>query len=225
MGSFKNWQGCYGNFQNPCMVAGYLLTPLPPNYMRPLHKLIQAPGWKDSNTCDSLINVFDGEDYVARIGDTSYTSATGKEAELRYQITVDNNSYLFIYRYAVVLQNGGHPAWQQPDFQVMITNAAGTVLDSTCGYFYIEAPPTGQVWPGWHSCITDISWKDWTTVGLDLTSYLGQTIYINFKVRGCWYNTHFGYAYISAYCGYLQVQTALCEGDTSATLTAPPGFS
>lgn len=225
LGNFDNWNGCYGHFSIPCEVEGFLLVPEPPAFMRPLHKLIQGPGWLDDNTCDTLINVFPGEGYIARIGDTSYSNGTGKESEMSYRVTVSNSNYLFVYRYAVVLQNGGHPPDMQPDFQVMITDTLGNVIDSTCGYYYICAPPTGTVWPGWHSCITNISWKDWTTVGMDLTSYYGEAIYIKFKVRGCWYNTHFGYAYISAYCGYLELQTALCEGDTSATLTAPPGFS
>ncbi|HNW77193.1 MAG TPA: FISUMP domain-containing protein [Bacteroidales bacterium] len=241
MGTFKNWGGCYGYFgtetlvhgfpppaYGPCYQDGFLVAPEPPLFDKPLHRIIQAPGWMDSNSCDSLSTVFPGEDFVARIGDTSYTAGswtTGKEAELHYQVNVSNNSYLFIYRYAVVLENGGHDPELQPDFQVMITNDEGTVLDSTCGYYYICAPPTGQIWPGWHSCITDVSWKDWTTVGMNLTPYYGQTVNILFKVRGCYYDTHFGYAYISAYCGYLVLQTALCEGQDSAVLTAPPGFS
>ena len=60
---------------------------------------------------------------------------------------------------------------------------------------------------------------------MDLTSYLGQTIYILFKARPCSYDTHFGYAYISTYCSQLEIQTSLCEGQDSAVLTAPPGFS
>ena len=241
LGTFKGWQGCYGYFgkdQIPgypapppygaCASPGFLVNPIPPLYDNPLHKIIAAPGWPASSTCGNLPSVFPGEDFVVRIGDTAYTGGTwptGKEAEMRYGVTVSNDSYLFIYRYAVVLQNGGHAPALQPDFQVMITDNAGNVLDSTCGYYYIAAPPTGQTWPGWHTCVSDVSWKDWTTVGLDLTSYFGQTVYINFKVRGCYYDTHFGYAMISAYCGMLQLQTALCQGDTSATLTAPPGFT
>jgi uncharacterized protein (TIGR02145 family) len=223
-GTFHYWEGCYGHFSNSCEIEGFLLSQEPPQYTRPLHKIIHGPGWYDSNTCDSLRTVFPGEAYSCRIGDTTYTGGTGKAAEVKYAVTVSSDSYLFIYRYAVVLQNGGHPANQQPDFKVEVTDASGTLLD-TCGYYYICAPPSGQIWPGWHSCVNDISWKEWTTVGMNLTPYLGQTVYIHFKARGCWYNTHFGCAYLSTYCAFLTMQTAMCEGDTSATLTAPPGFT
>ena len=60
---------------------------------------------------------------------------------------------------------------------------------------------------------------------MNLTPYFGQTVRIVFTTNGCCYNAHRGYAYISAYCSYLNVQTALCQGDSSATLTAPPGFT
>ena len=67
----------------------------------------------------------------------------------------------------------------------------------------------------------DVYWKDWTTVGMDLTAYSGQTVYINFKARGCYYDTHFGYAYISAYCNPMAIQLSFCPDSTTATLTAP----
>ena len=222
-GTFNNWHGCYGLFSNPCTNPGFLL-----GGAHPLHKIIAAPGWIDSNTCGGLSNIFPGDSYVARIGDTMYTTNPNntikKEAELRYPVTVSSTSYLFIYRYAVVLQTGGHSSNMQPDFRVEVTDSTGTLLDS-CGYFYFPAPNSGAPPPGWHLCNGDVYWKDWTTVGMDLTPYFGQIVYINFRSRGCWYNTHFGYAYVSAFCGYLVVHTAMCESDTSAVLTAPPGFT
>ena len=222
-GDWTNWQGCYGYFNNSCQFPGFKKTP-----PHPLHLLIPGPGWLDHNTCDTLLNVFPGEGFVARLGDTIYSNSTTKAAELKYEVTVTSDSYLFIYRYAVVLQSGNHNPSIQPDFKVMITNDAGTVLDSTCGYYYIAAQQSGPPATGWHLCTNvyqgDVYWKDWTTVGMDLTPYFGQTIFIVFKVRPCTYNTHFGYAYISSYCNQLEIQTALCEGQDSAVLTAPPGF-
>ena len=225
-GNYTGWTGCYGYFSNTCIISGFD-TAGP----HPLYKIIAAPGWLDSNACGGLHNVFPGDSYVARLGDTMYTLpqfANYKEAELKYPVNVSSSSYLFIYRYAVVLQTGGHPIYQQPDFRVEVTDSTGALLDS-CGYFYFPAPNSGSPPPGWNLCTNnnhgDVYWKDWTTVGMDLTPYLGQTVYINFRARGCWYDTHFGYAYISAYCGSLEVHTFLCSGDSSATLIAPPGFT
>jgi len=219
-GNWTNWQGCYGYHSNSCWFSGFKTTS--PNA---LHVIIPGPGYLDPNTCDSLLNVFPGESFVAKLGDTLETNPSIKAAELKYQVTVTSDSYLFIYRYAIVLQSGGHDIGAQPDFKVMVTDSAGQVLDSTCGYYYFEAQKEGPPRAGWHLCGFNVYWKDWTTTGMDLSSYLGQTIYIVFKVRPCSWDTHFGYAYISAYCNQLEIQTALCEGQDSAVLTAPPGFS
>jgi len=213
-GDFTNWTGCYGWYNKSCNcnTAGLRTTG-----SHPLHKIIPAPGWHDHNTCDSLLNVFPGEDYVARLGDTMYTSSANaqsnrcpppnpqpvkKEAELKYAIDVSSSSYLFIYRYAVVLQTGGHtpPSSYQPDFRIQITDASGNVLDSTCGYYYVTAQLSGAPVSGWHRCQNnsngDVYWKDWTTVGVNLSAYVGKTVYANFKDSGCSYDNNLGYAYI-----------------------------
>lgn len=60
---------------------------------------------------------------------------------------------------------------------------------------------------------------------MSLENYFGHHVTIVFTSKDCSPGGHYGYAYISAYCNYLQVVTAMCQGDSSATLTAPPGFS
>ncbi len=221
-GNFNDWTGCYGYFSSPCIQPGFLT-----GGAHPLYKIIHAPGWHDSNTCGNLLNVFPGDAYVARLGDTAYSSYHYTEAELKYQVPVTSTSYLFIYRYAPVLQTGGHPNGQQPDFRVEVTDSLGTLLDS-CGYFYFPAPTSGPPPAGWNLCTGvssgNVYWKNWTTVGMDLSPWFGQTVTIDFRARGCWYNTHFGYAYVSAFCSYLAVRTAMCQGDSTAMLIAPPGF-
>ena len=227
-GDWTNWTGAYGFFSTPGIYPGYSSTG-----SNILHQVIPAPGWQDPFTCFGLTNVFPGESFVTRLGDTLYIPPTNttipKEAEMSYAVNVTPDSYLFIYRYAIVLQTGGHIDSEQPDFKVQITDAAGVELDPTCGSYHIAAQFGGAPNPGWNLCPgvypMDVYWKDWTTVGMDLTSYSGQTVYIHFKARGCFYDTHFGYAYISAYCNPMAIQLSYCPDSTTATLTAPPGFA
>jgi uncharacterized protein (TIGR02145 family) len=215
-GNFSNWTGCYGSFVNPCQTPG--LDTIEDPWARQI--IIPGPGTLDPNTCNSILTVFPGEPFSAKLGN----SHTGGEAEeLKYSVNVTEDSYLFVYRYAVVLQDPGHSKTQQPSFTIAITDTLGNLLDPTCGYYYVSAH-IGL--PGWGTCsTTQVTYKDWTTVGLNLTPWLGQNVTITFTTRDCSLGGHYGYAYISAYCNYLQMLTALCEGDTSATLTAPPGFS
>ena len=60
---------------------------------------------------------------------------------------------------------------------------------------------------------------------MDMTPFFGETIQVVFTTRGCWYSAHQGYAYINTYCSKLDLDIGLCEGDTNAVLTAPPGFN
>ena len=98
---------------------------------------MQGPGYHDPYTCDSLITVFPGESFSARLGDTA---RGGKAEQLKYQLTVTSAAYLFIYRYAVVLESPNHLVNEQPGFQVDVETLSGTILDSTCGYYLFYAP-------------------------------------------------------------------------------------
>jgi uncharacterized protein (TIGR02145 family) len=233
LGNWTGWAGCYGYGTNPplnsCQNSGLLTgPPYPANYTVPLHKIMPAPGHKDYWGCNVVNTVFPGEDFSARLGDTT----TGRHgAELHYDLYVDSLNYLFVYRYAVVLESPNHPVERQPNFQVVIRDSAGNTLDPVCGYYYIAAPSTPNTPPpGWTWCNTygrSRYARPWTTVGMDLTPYVGRNITLAFIAKGCCIDggSHRGYAFVSAYCSSLIIQTAMCEGDTSATLTAPPGFA
>jgi len=232
-GDWSNWTGCYGYGTNPplpsCTNIGFLTSPTGGNYTEPLHKMMAAPGYHDYWGCDTVRTVFTGESFSARIGDT----ATGRHgAEVHYEVYVNSTNYLFVYRYAVVLESPSHSVAQQPNFQVVIRDSVGNTLDPVCGYYYIAAPTTANTPPpGWVYCINPGNRqryaKPWTTVAMDLTPYVGRHITLAFIAKGCCISngSHRGYAFVSAYCSALIIQTALCQGDTVATLTAPPGFA
>jgi hypothetical protein len=232
-GDWSYWAGCYGQIwetNNPTKV--HLQPCMQPGFLIPRHRLMHLPATLDPYACDSLLTIFPGETFSARLGDT----AQGGHAEqLKYNVTVTNFRQLFIYRYAVVLESPGHvPVAERPGFSVQVNDSLGNVIDSTCGYYTFVVPyqapsPFYPIPAGWHYCGSPPTglgeyWKNWTTVGLNLGNWIGQTVTIVFTTHGCAFTAHRGYAYISAYCNYLQVHTAMCEGDTSATLTAPPGF-
>ncbi|MEI7662788.1 MAG: PKD domain-containing protein, partial [Bacteroidota bacterium] len=233
MGDWTGWTGCYGFGTTPplpsCQDSGLLTgPPFPANFLVPLHKIMPAPSHLDYWSCGVIPTVFPGESFSARIGDTT----TGRHgAELHYKIYVTSANYLFVYRYAVVLESPSHSVAQQPNFQVVIRDSVGNTLDPTCGYYYISAPTTPNTPPpGWTWCNSygrSRYARPWTTVGMDLTPYVGRHITLAFIAKGCCIldGSHRGYAFVSAYCSSLLIQTAMCQGDTSATLTAPPGFA
>jgi gliding motility-associated-like protein len=211
LGNFTDWEEYYGDVLFPAHYQG--LSP-------GRHTIIRAPGSNDPRTCGGLLTIPPGESFSAKLGNENIDS----EAEqLRYTISVNSTTNLFIYKYAVVLQDPGHLPEEQPSFTIEVADNTGTVIDPVCGYYYVYAQ---QGLPTWHSCPDDeVIWKDWTTVGIDLTPYIGQTVSIVFTTRDCSLGGHYGYSYISAYCSKLQIMFGYCPNDTIATVTAPPGFS
>ncbi len=212
-GTLNGWQGgtggcCPINTTTPGIVTGR-------------HTIMTGTG-TDPNACDLITVVAPGGLYSARLGNDS----TGSEAEkLTYSLTVSASNSLFIYKYAVVLQDPDHSQSEQPRFQIRVLNAAGALIDPVCGEYTVVS---GGNIPGFQTCANsfgDVRYKDWTTVGLDLSAYIGQTISIEFATGDCSLGGHFGYAYVDAYCSPLQISSTYCTGSFAAILSAPIGFS
>lgn len=174
----------------------------------------------DKNTCNNITVVAPGGKYSAKLGNDS----TGKEVEtLSYALDVSESNALFIYKYAVVLQNGGHIAEEQPYFKVSIFNENRELIDPLCGSYSVVA--TSNL-PGFGYCVpSKVAYKDWTTVGLNLSAYIGKKIIIEFETGDCSRGGHYGYAYVEAYCSSLKINSTYCADANSTVLTAPIGFT
>lgn len=211
-GTLTGWQGQTGNC---CPI-----TTTTPGIVNGRHTIMTGTG-TDPNTCDAVTVVAPGGVYSARVGN----DGSGSQAEtLSYTITVTPSSSLFIYKYAVVLEDPGHDPSDQPRFQVKVLNSLGQLIDPTCGQYTVVAA-AGLA--GFQTCSTsgDVRYRDWTTVGLNLSSYIGQTLTIEFETGDCGQGAHFGYAYVDAYCSPLTIGATYCSGSFAAELTAPIGFS
>lgn len=213
-GDLSGWQGQTG-YCCPIFTA-------PSGIVTGRHTIMTGTA-TDPNTCDMVTVVAPGGLYSARVGNDN----TGAEAEtLSYTMTVTPSSSLFIYKYAVVLQDPGHSPEEQPRFQVRVLNAAGQLIDPVCGVYTVVAAVGLD---GFQTCSStsngDIRYRDWTTVGLNLSAFMGQTITVEFETGDCSPGAHFGYAYVDAYCSPLQIGATYCTGSFAAQLTAPIGFT
>lgn len=206
--NFSNWQGFTGTYTNPGQTPGIVAG---------RHSVITTPSI-DPNTCGGLSTIPPGATASAQLGN----SATGAQGErLRYQMTVDNSNALFIYKYAVVLESpSGHTPSQQPEFQVRILNQGNQQIGGTCGVYTVYGGQPGQ---NFQTC-GGVTWLPWTTVGVNLLPFIGQTIQVEFTTKDCSLSGHFGYAYVAAECMPLIINVAYCEGSNNVVLTAPPGF-
>lgn len=143
-------------------------------------------------------------------------------ARIRQTFLVDASSAAFSYHYAVVLNDAGHTANEQPYFKVRVFDAGGSAI--VCGDYEVVAPsgsgsdPDFTAYPGGF-------FSDWRTAFVPLQGYIGQNVTIEFTTGDCSQSGHYGYAYIDATCSPLQIipsQTVICGG-APVTLTAPAG--
>jgi gliding motility-associated-like protein len=208
--SFVNWTGSTGSC---CGINT-------PNIgIQPGQHDIMTGGFDPAVGCIQLPTVPPGAAFSARVGDGTGTGA--QAARLQYNFTVTPTSNLIIVQYAVVLQDAGHSVMSQPRFEIQLYDQAGNPIPCT---FYQEAAAQGI--PGWGSC-GSVAYKNWTTFGVEVTNYVGQTVTLDVATGDCSLGGHYGYAYVSAACSSLNLSALYCENgnSNSATLSAPAGFA
>ncbi len=141
--------------------------------------------------------------------------------EQTFMVTNSNSNYS--YKYAVVLEDPGHTQAQQPAFTIEMIDSAGNQIP--CTYYDVTA---GQGIPGFQASTvqSDVIFKPWTTVAVNLTGYIGQNVTIRFTTYDCALGGHFGYAYIDGSCQSFQITLnhSLCSNST-AQICAPAGFA
>lgn len=209
-------RGYYGNFQNPYLNLGILDSP---HELRNSRHFVHTDTLEtDPRTNNLLHTVCPGHNSSVRLGNYN----TGGEAEaLVYYLHVDTTLYsLIMLHYAAVLQNPGHVPVRQPRFNMEILDQNDSVIDSRCGAAEFMADTS----LGWNVSSYGL-WKDWTTVGINLTPYHGQDVRLRFTIRDCAEGGHFGYAYFTVDCQQPFANTEQCGTIDTNTLTAPDGFN
>jgi gliding motility-associated-like protein len=218
-GSFQKWE-C---FAGKISTAGIInLSPTSPIDGR--HTIFQntVPQQKDPYG-DFPVNCPNGSNYSIRLGN----NLTGSEAEsVSYTFTIpaNLNNYSIIYNYAVVLQNPSHQDYQQPKFTSKVFNVTDNQYVD-CGSFEFVASAN---LPGFKLSPvgTNIYYKPWSPITINLYGYAGKTIRIEFTNNDCTLGGHFGYAYldVNENCSSPISGNVYCNGANSMTLTAPYGF-
>ncbi len=223
-GTFTGWTGFIGdnslNSNGPLqnIVPGFYTTGMNAlvSDMNARHTIMSTAAGNDP--CGGFPCVAPGGNYSVRLGNT-YANYQGEAIEQTFTVGPGNTS--FTYQYAVVLNDGGHSAGEQPYFRIEMFDQSGNLIP--CAQYYVEA--SGSV-PGFLPCGVGTFYKPWTTVNADLTAYMASTVTIRFTAAGCIYAGHYAYAYVDASCLPYQItqSDSLCIG-SNITLSAPTGAS
>ncbi len=157
-----------------------------------------------------------GGAYSMRLGN-SWTGSEAESVSLRF--TVDEQSTFFLLQYAVVMEDPSHTFDDQPRFELNIKRTDGEPVE--CGSYVVRADEELE---GFESCGI-LRVRPWTTVGIELQSYLGEEIIIEILTTDCGRGGHFGYAYFDATCQPLSIEVVgYCEEADSAIVRVTEGF-
>ncbi|MCB0396591.1 MAG: gliding motility-associated C-terminal domain-containing protein [Flavobacteriales bacterium] len=210
-GDFTNWNGfigtcCGGGINTPGIYSGR-------------HTIMSAMGTDANSNNEITFLAPGGGAHAVRLGN-DHVNYQAEKLVKTFQVTPFNSGIL--YQYAVILEDpNGHPQNDKPKFEVKILDSTKTVIPGPCGYYQVTAGPATDNWKK----NGRVRYKDWTTVGVDLSAYIGQTMTIEFSTEDCGWGGHFGYAYVDAACSFLEIHIeGYCPSSDSVTLTAPDGF-
>ena len=206
----------YGTFSNPYQNTGVVDNGWQAQTSRHTVNLLQATDPRTGN----LLNILPScEKYSVRLGNWS----TGAQAEsITYTFHVDtNDAAILLLKYAAVLQDPDHTASEQPRFKFELLDQSGALVDPTCG----AADYIANQSLGWNLAGSNVLWKDWTTVGTDLSAYHGQNIRVRLTTYDCDQSGHYGYAYFHLNCKKKNITVESCGETTTNTYSAPSGFN
>ncbi len=169
--------------------------------------------------CGGFPVVAPGGNFSVLLGNNS-VGGVADRLEQTFLVSAANTNYS--YAYAVVLQDPGHATADQPSFQIEMLDANGVQIP--CTFYQVSA---GQGIPGFQNSTNcpGVIFKPWTTVSVDLSTYVGQNVTIRFTTYDCALGGHYGYAYIDGACSKFKIsQTGILCTNSSTSLCAPSGY-
>ena len=208
-----------GTYKNPYSRAGAVnYGPLHPDSR---HTVCYDTAQRDPRTAGLLRTIPEGYTNSVRLGNWNSNIYAPEAEGVIYSLYVDTSSFeLLLMRYAAVLQDPLHAVEDQPRFRMELLDTNFNLIDSAC----TSADFIADQSLGWNTAENGVLWKDWTSVGVDLSAYAGQQVYFRLTTYDCNEGSHYGYAYFTLECQKKNNNELHCGAADSLTFTAPEGF-
>lgn len=211
-------------------VGGGLIPGDPYDYgideVKSRHTVCWVKNQYDPLTEYGLKLVPDGEIASVRLGNWNVNM---ESEQIDYKYHVDSiDPGILLLKYAVVLQDPGHVTIEQPYFKVTLLEEDGFVeLDADCGKAEYSANRREEGWRVSNPYGDDamiVTWKDWTTLGINLEEHRGKNITVRLTTKDCLQGAHFGYAYFTLGCTSGTIESVSCGATEDQEIAAPIGF-
>ncbi len=233
-GTFDGWVGYQWRYSTADDVSNSWNTD-PSEVIIPTsrrHIIISDQSAYDPNTGNALKMIPDGYNYSARLGCEIVRSDPNPrcwQQSLRHTMSVDSSNAFLLVKFACVLQystSHDNITEMEPHFQFSLYDENENLIDDCSNYDVYSSTNMEEEFKAYipFGSNNPVMWRDWTTVGADLTSYIGQNITIEFLSADCTGHYHYGYTYFVVDCMPLYITVDFCTDDEQATLSAPSGF-
>ncbi len=182
----------------------------------------------DNKPVPPLRTMPDGEIASVRLGSWEETAHV---ARIVYEFDVDTaEASVLMLKYALVLQYAQHESKDRPRFVLKVVDADNGKELSPCTSVDFAAEVGGD---GWYRSpvkknevdARDVCWRDWTTIGLNLSDFNGKRVRILLTAYGCTAEVHYGYAYFTLNCTSGRIEGINCGDTPTNEFIAPAGFN
>ncbi|RYZ55934.1 MAG: gliding motility-associated C-terminal domain-containing protein, partial [Chitinophagaceae bacterium] len=135
------------------------------------------------------------------------------------------DAFSIIFNYAIVLQNPSHQEHEQPRFTVKVFNETRAEYIECSSFDFVA----GYNQPGFlvSQLADSVLYKPWSSVSINLSTFKGERVRLEFTVNDCTRGAHFGYAYFDVVekCSNTITGNVFCPPGDQLTLNAPGGFA
>jgi len=232
-GTFAGWTGYTWMYRT----SPYLDVPKEAGIFPGRHTIISDKRATDPNTGNLLKMIPNGYNYSAKLGselvlnefESDPRRPGGQHQSLSFTTKIDSSNALFVWKFALVLEDpsSNHAYDEEPRFKISLYDENGDTIPDCSNYdvYAGDANIKGfKTFTPADTNATTVVWRDWTTVGANLTAYIGKTVTIEFLSAGCTKRRHFGYGYFVLDMLPLYITVDYCKKSLDASLIAPEGF-
>jgi hypothetical protein len=165
-----------------------------------------------------------GGTYSLRIG-TDSNNTRAERVQYFVHVPAGTTSYNLQCQFAIVMEDPGHSAEDQPTFQVVAYDSATGSIIPAANNLYVSK----YMFPGGTmSSLTPYPYYlPWTTSTINLSGMGGKTVVLECTALACSLGGHWGYGYFDVTSAEDSLVASLVSynlsGD-SATLQGPPGY-
>jgi gliding motility-associated-like protein len=222
-GSFEGWECAKGTINGTGTIS---LQSSSPDARR--HVLLQARQPQELDKWGGFpVIPPNGSEYAVRLGNDE-PGAQAEQLSYTFTIPQDQNTYSIIYYYAVVFQDRGHSAIQQPKFTANVYDVdVGKYIGCSSFSYTASGNLPGFKKSSFSPDSLPVYYKEWTPVTIKLSGMAGRRISVEFTTNDCSPGGHFGYAYvdISQNCTSPISGNVYCASSEQIKLVAPYGFA